>query len=791
MLKRISHIKNIGAFQECQARPIEFDKVTLIYGRNTYGKSTLGDIFSSLQKNDPSAILARSSIPGTDQGQLVDMGFALEGQNEGDGRALFRRGIWERGLTNTHLLRVYDDAFFHEHVFVARKFTRDTKVKFSDFILGSQGVAAAQLIEQKKQEKRQKTGRKRSLERDALHDIEALDEFIATEPPASIDELIALRDKLREKHSALNRQKKDAAAIRGRSNLSTVNFTPQIDEGSHRLNQLLQTSVETHHEAAKAQLDAHIRNHCHREDGAERWIQAGLSYNNNKNCAFCGQLYSDDAKILLNAYQQCFNEEFDRHERYVNQEIERCQPMLSVALPSPEQQAVKQNEIVFQTYPELADDAESQALRARYQSYLDNLLELSESAMAPLTSVGKHFEQALTAKRARPHQAFDVVDLGDLITEIDNIAAFGTSLNEVIDAVNEKFDQFKKSINDHEINQRQEKITTQERSVSRQILRYEKRAACAEFQELNESIAALDTEIPQLEESLRNDQSEYLNNFFGTINRYFTALGSHDFELMRGLDRSGHRPVYFLKVKFKDQDVNESDLDKVFSESDRRALGLSVFLSSLDAMSAEDLAKTVIVLDDPVTSFDDHRVTQTHKKMIELSSRCEQIILLSHYKEGIAQFLQTHAFSNNHDIKLITITKSSESSGLEVGDIDNFLLTLHDDCREDIIDFIERRVDRLKYRPRVFLEAELSYRFGKQIREHNISNDNLKARIDGLVANGIISEPVSKELHQWRETLNPEHHVFPGNDVEDQRNTARGFIRFIFHDLVPAGSVGI
>tara|TARA_R100000005_G_scaffold22290_1_gene9589 strand:+ start:7841 stop:9928 length:2088 start_codon:yes stop_codon:yes gene_type:complete len=695
--------------------------------------------------------------------------------------------MWERGLTNTHLLRVYDDAFFHEHVFVARKFTRDTKVKFSDFILGSQGVETAQLIEQKKQEKRQRTARKKSLEQDTLHNIDALDEFIATESPGSIDELIALRDNLREEHSALNRRKKDAAAIRGRSNLSSVNFTSQVDEGSHKLNQLLQTSIETHHVAAKAQLDAHIRNHCLREDGADRWIQAGLVYNNNNYCAFCGQLYSDDAKVLLDAYQQCFNEEFDRHERYINQEIERCQPMLSVTLPSPEQQAVKQNEIVFQTYPELAEDAEFQDLKAKYQSCMDDLLELSESAAAPLTSVNKTFEQALTSKRARPHQAVGVVDLGHLVTKIDNIAAFVISLNELIDAINEKFDQFKRSSNDHEINQSQEKITTQGMSVSRKILRYEKRAACDEFLQLNESIAALETEIPQLEESLRNDQSEYLNNYFGKINRYFTALGSHDFELMRGLDRSGHRPVYFLKVKFKDQYVNESDLDKVFSESDRRALGLSVFLSSLDAMSAEDLAKTVIVFDDPVTSFDDHRVTQTHKKLIELSSRCEQIILLSHYREGIAQFLKTHAFSNNHDIKLITITKNTESSGLEVGDIGNFLLTLHDDCREDIIDFIERRVDRLKYRPRVFLEAELSYRFGKQIRERNISNDNLRARIDGLTANGIISESVSMELHQWRETLNPEHHIFPGNDVEDQRNTARDFMRFIFHNLVPAG----
>ncbi|GAB5378813.1 MAG: AAA family ATPase [Aliiglaciecola sp.] len=785
MLKRISHVRNVGAFQECQARPVEFAKITLIYGRNTYGKSTLGDIFSSLQKNQPSGIISRASIPGTEQGQLVDMSFALEGENENDGKVLFRNEVWERRLANRHLLRVYDDAFFHEHVFAARKFTRDTKVKFSEFVLGSQGVAVAKIIEEKKKEKRQKAGRKRVLEREVLNDIEALAEFIATEPRDNIDDLVSLREDLREKHSALNRQKRDAAAIRTRSNLTSINFISQIGDGVSELNKILQTSIQTHHEAAKAKLDAHIKDHFRIDDGAERWIHGGLSFNNDENCAFCGQVYSDEAKALIEAYQQCFNDEFDKHERYINQNIERFQPMLTMGLPSSEQPIFEQNDLVLQTYPELSGDADFKALVAKFRSCLADLFELSELAKAPLASLEERFEKALNAKRARPHQAIEVVDIGDMLSQVSDIGTLATSLNELIKAINQKFNQFKQSINDDEINQRQQEITVRGMSVSRQILRHEKRTACTEFKQLNIDITALDTEIPQLEESLRVNQSNYLDNFYGTINRYFTALGSHDFELERGLDRNGNRPVYFLKVKFKGQDVSEVDLDKVFSESDRRALGLSVFLSSLDAMNEEDLAKTIVVFDDPVTSFDDHRVTQTHKKMIELSRRCQQIILLSHFKEGVAQFLQTHAFGNSHDIKLVAITKDAESSGLEVGDIDSFLLTLHDECREDIMDFIERRVDRLKYRPRVFLEAELSYRFGKQIREHNISNDSLNERINGLIANDVIGEVVSTELHQWRETLNPEHHVFPGNDIEDQRNTAREFIRFIFHELVP------
>jgi wobble nucleotide-excising tRNase len=786
MLKRISHINNVGAFQACQARPVGFEKITLIYGQNTYGKSTLGDIFSSLQNNDPSGILTRASIPGTEGGQLVDMGFALEGENENDGKALFRQGVWERALIESHLLRVYDDAFFHEHVFSARKFTRDTKVRFSDFILGSQGVETAKRIEQKKQEKRQLTTRKNALNRDVLSDIEALDEFIATPPPESIQELSSERDVLREDFSTLSRQKREAAVIRNRGVLSVIEFSAHFEGVANQLNQLLQTSIETHHGAAKAQLDSHIQNHLRREEGAERWIQQGLSFNNGNNCSFCGQSYSVDAQQLLTAYQQCFNDEYERHERFVNQGIERHLPMLSATLPTTDDPVLGKNDLVFQLYPELTDDAGYQDLLELYISHKGDFLRLAQAAAAPLAAIYERFQQAFILKKARPHQAIDLIDASELVVIGTSINAVVTTLNGTVEGINHSFHTFKQSINDEDIVRKQQLITAQGKLIAKQILRFEKREACTEYQQASSSISALDIQIPQMETSLSDEQSDYLDIFYNTINRYFTALGSHEFVLERGLNRSGHKPVYFLKVKFRGQDVSEVNLDKVLSESDRRALGLSIFLSSLDAMNDDDLSKTVVVFDDPVTSFDDHRVTQTHMKMIELSDRCEQIILLSHFKEGIAQFLQTHAFGNRQAIKLITITKDDNSSGLEVGDIDAFLLTRHDECREDIIDFIERRVELLKYPPRVFLEAELGYRFGKQIREHNVSNESLSLRIDGLQASGIITEAASTQLHYWRVALNPEHHVFPGSGTEDQRNTARAFLQFVFHDLAPA-----
>lgn len=785
MLKRISHIKNVGAFHDCQARPVELDKVTLIYGRNTFGKSTLGDIFSSLQKNNPDIVISRSSIPDDGDGQLVDMRFASNGENERDGQALFKRGTWEHGLRESHLLRVYDDAFFHEHVFSARKFTRDTKVKFSDFILGEQGVQTAKAIAEKKAEKRKVTLRKAALVRDAFSNIKEIDDFVAMEKPENIEELNTSLSSLREEFLSLSRQKNEATKIKERSELSMVKLDLSIVDDMNEINRIFQSSLDTHHDKAKAKMDEHIKQNLNGKMGAERWIQQGISLNNGDSCGFCGQTLEEDALLLLQAYRECFDETYEKHEAEVKRNLVQLQTKIDIKERNNIKDILKQNDLIIQIYPEIKEKELFSKNNSILQESSKDIIEIIDRLEQLISNYNKKYRQKVENKISNPHHAIDAIDISEILESLDEFNQAAENYNLESNSINSKFNEFKNSINDVIINKRLDEINVADDSISRKMLRVEKDDSCVEFNQVIQTIDILDDEIPKLETALRDEQSTYLDEFFDEINKCFSSLGSHDFELERGHDRTGHTPVYFLKVKFRGQDVSENDLDKVFSESDRRALGLAVFLASLEAMSEEELENTVIILDDPVTSFDDHRVGQTHMKLMELSERCEQIIILSHFKEGVAQFLRTHAFSGHNNIRLVNILKDHQSSKLEIGNIENFIRTVHEENRDNIIDFIERKTDHLSCKPRVFLEAELSYRFGKQIRAHNITNKNLSERIDALSDENVISEDTAKELHRWREALNPEHHVMPGNDIEDQRNTAREFIEFVFHQLVP------
>ncbi|MBR7513273.1 AAA family ATPase, partial [Mycobacterium tuberculosis] len=63
---------------------------------------------------------------------------------------------------------------------------------------------------------------------------------------------------------------------------------------------------------------------------------------------------------------------------------------------------------------------------------------------------------------------------------------------------------------------------------------------------------------------------------------------------------------------------------------DRNALALAFFFASLD--QDPQLAQKVVVIDDPMTSLDEHRSLTTVQEIRRLVGRVAQVIVLSHSK---------------------------------------------------------------------------------------------------------------------------------------------------------------
>ena len=95
MIRRISEICNVGNFYDFKTGgACQFEKMTIIYGLNTYGKSTMVDIFNSLSLNDPSSILNRKSIGSPNIGNpRVIMKIFDDGDKEKT--ITFNNSVWQ------------------------------------------------------------------------------------------------------------------------------------------------------------------------------------------------------------------------------------------------------------------------------------------------------------------------------------------------------------------------------------------------------------------------------------------------------------------------------------------------------------------------------------------------------------------------------------------------------------------------------------------------------------------------------------------------------------------------
>lgn len=71
------------------------------------------------------------------------------------------------------------------------------------------------------------------------------------------------------------------------------------------------------------------------------------------------------------------------------------------------------------------------------------------------------------------------------------------------------------------------------------------------------------------------------------------------------------------------------------STGDRNTLALAFFFTSLD--QDQNLNNKIVVIDDPMTSLDEHRTLATIHEMNDLAKRVNQMIVMSHSKPFLCQ----------------------------------------------------------------------------------------------------------------------------------------------------------
>ena len=295
MIKKIRIIKQVGVFSNFDSgNDKEFDKLTFVYGLNTYGKSTLCDIFKSLSTGDNEIIKKRKTKPEDKSKQQQIILSVYDNDSKSELPITFQNDNWGNNIIAENL-EIFDTAFVYENVFdgISLLDNRETKENFSDFILGAEGVKLGhELGKMRKDLRDQKKDLKKTIPDYVKNANDAeIQKFISlkvTEPLESLKSEIASYTRKKD-ILAENIQNKDKILqLPEPSKIGVPNFgllTNAIDNA----NTILKTSFDDLKEEAIAKLQEHIK-HCLQNDNeAENWIKKGLTFVSNDSCPFCGQ----------------------------------------------------------------------------------------------------------------------------------------------------------------------------------------------------------------------------------------------------------------------------------------------------------------------------------------------------------------------------------------------------------------------------------------------------------------------------------------------------------------------
>ena len=117
----------------------------------------------------------------------------------------------------------------------------------------------------------------------------------------------------------------------------------------------------------------------------------------------------------------------------------------------------------------------------------------------------------------------------------------------------------------------------------------------------------------------------------------------------------------------------EPSFRNALSAGDRNTLALAFFFASLDQDPA--LADKIVVIDDPVSSLDEHRSLTTVQELRRLMERTQQVIVLSHNKPFLCNIW------DGTDATLraaLEVVRDGDGSTIRAWDVSRDMITEHD-----------------------------------------------------------------------------------------------------------------
>lgn len=649
MIQKIIDLKNVGLFRKVAA--VDFSSVTLIYGENGRGKSTLADVLRACTSHDTAALHARHTIDQDDDTPTLKL---LVQTDDNTDTVSYDGTAWQGNLLS---MQVFDSIFVEKNVYSGFSVSSEQRKGLLGFALGENLSNINRQIDELSVAIKQAGQNVKTYERELLGLISAhfqTKDFIALSPDDDIQTKIA-----EQRRHLVNAQNKED--IRNRPKPVLLD---ELTLDTERIVRLLQKQLED----VEQDAEKHVREHlvAQKHGKLEAWLAKGQTFLPADNCPFCGQPL--EGVQLIQAYQGYFN----RAYRELKSDIDDLYENLK--------QAVSTQELATRVKMEQANSERISSWQKELQVMPAPVLAQA-TLKSMLTRMYTTLLELVGQKQRAPLEVPDQLmqKMAEVDTYLSDFNGIIQTYNQEVVKVQEAMRRYVSSLEAEDVSEIEAQLRVFELTAKRfepDIIQL-----CNDFEGAEQEKKQLEKDKKQLRQQLDEGMTSLLTRYRAKINALLQDLGA---EFSLGNLTTAHqggapRSKYDLNIRDKAIRIApEADFASphtfanTLSEADKRTLALAFFFARLQ--DDPTLHQSIVLLDDPVSSMDRNRRTSTIQRIVALAKECQQLIVTSHdayFVKDLRDEMNKKLASGNHAVKVLHIKRGAGSySVFTEGDID-------------------------------------------------------------------------------------------------------------------------
>jgi wobble nucleotide-excising tRNase len=593
MLLKFDSVEEIGRFAKLNHHAEPFSRLSLIFARNGYGKSTLCAILRSAAENQPNHITARRRLDAAKESRI-------QSTWAGAKTHAFSGGKWHSCPGKAY---VFDEDFVRRNVHVGDSVTRENKRSLLPLVLGGEGVALSEKIVALDTEQRELD---RSMKRDAaiirakcpVVTPDQVNAFCAKDVPDDVDEHVERA----EKRLQLTKQ---TLAVQQKAKPRSIEL-PTLDQ----FREIASRTIDSVSQDVAKRVREHMLKHDLME-GGERWLRYGLEHLPVPTCPFCDQPI--EGVDLIDAYQAFFSDAFNQ---LVSDRDSAIAALDTVIGDTRLEQLVRTNDTDFIFWSQVCDLPSQPTLTADEQ----------QSIMEGLSAL----QAALGHKVANPLQP---IGLGESVKEIE--AAFATiaTYNDAISGCCEVIAEAKAAAQAANVKAAQQ---VYDQWIAFAAKRSDPiKTAAFEYAKGDARRKAIEVEKEAAHNQLTNFADKLMKARQSEINDLLENFGANFSIVDAKANFKGRIPntdyaiaVGNSRLEVGEASETEPSFKTVLSAGDKTTLALALFITQV--RGDPNLSQAIIAFDDPFSSQDIHRQFETTSQIRSIAEVACQTLVFSH-----------------------------------------------------------------------------------------------------------------------------------------------------------------